>query len=83
MMRTLLACLLGSVALTAPAAAEVRAVLVGVGDYLTLDADLKGPANDVRLMGLLWGGSTNSFVFSPLGGVEKDLGTLDVPTAPT
>ena len=50
MMRTLLACLLGSVALTAPAAAEVRAVLVGVGDYLTLDADLKGPANDVRLM---------------------------------
>ncbi|HOZ33934.1 MAG TPA: caspase family protein, partial [Tabrizicola sp.] len=49
-MRTLLACLLGSVALTAPAAAEVRAVLVGVGDYLTLDADLKGPANDVRLM---------------------------------
>ncbi len=33
-----------------PAGAEVRAVLVGVGDYLTLDADLKGPANDVRLM---------------------------------
>ena len=33
-----------------PALAEVRAVLVGVGDYLTLDADLKGPANDVRLM---------------------------------
>lgn len=33
-----------------PAKAELRAVLVGVGDYLTLDADLKGPANDVRLM---------------------------------
>ena len=33
-----------------PALADVRAVLVGVGDYLTLDADLKGPANDVRLM---------------------------------
>ncbi len=33
-----------------PAAAEVRAVLIGVGDYLTLNADLKGPANDVRLM---------------------------------
>ena len=33
-----------------PANAEVRAVLVGVGDYLTLDADLKGPSNDVRLM---------------------------------
>ncbi len=30
--------------------AELRAVLVGVSDYLTLDADLKGPANDVRLM---------------------------------
>ena len=25
-------------------------MLVGVGDYLTLDADLRGPANDVRLM---------------------------------
>lgn len=38
-------------ALTAPAArAEVHAVLVGVSDYLVLDADLKGPANDVRLM---------------------------------
>lgn len=34
----------------APAMAEVRAVLVGVSDYLVLDADLKGPANDVRLM---------------------------------
>ncbi len=34
----------------APALAEVRAVLVGVGDYLMLDADLKGPSNDVRLM---------------------------------
>ena len=33
-----------------PALAEVHAVLVGVSDYLTLDADLKGPANDVRLM---------------------------------
>lgn len=29
---------------------ELRAVLVGVSDYLTLDADLKGPGNDVRLM---------------------------------
>ncbi len=29
---------------------RVRAVLVGVGDYLTLDADLKGPPNDVGLM---------------------------------
>ncbi|MEO5616120.1 MAG: caspase family protein [Cypionkella sp.] len=37
-------------ALPLPAHAELRAVLVGVSDYLTLDADLKGPANDVRLM---------------------------------
>lgn len=37
---------------TAPQAAEgqVRAVLVGVGDYLHLDADLKGPPADVALM---------------------------------
>ncbi|RVT87091.1 caspase family protein [Rhodobacteraceae bacterium CCMM004] len=32
------------------AGAEVRALLVGVSDYLVLDADLRGPANDVRLM---------------------------------
>lgn len=37
-------------ALPHPSHAELRAVLVGVSDYLTLDADLKGPANDVRLM---------------------------------
>lgn len=30
--------------------AETRAVLVGVGDYLYLDADLQGPVNDVGLM---------------------------------
>ncbi len=32
------------------ARAEVRAVLIGVGDYQTLDADLKGPPQDVALM---------------------------------
>lgn len=37
-------------AFPACALAEVRAVLVGVGDYFTLDADLKGPPSDVRLM---------------------------------
>jgi len=36
--------------LASSARAEIRAVLVGVSDYQTLDADLKGPANDVRLM---------------------------------
>jgi metacaspase-1 len=49
-MRGLFPCLLGVFALVTPACAEVRAVLVGVGDYAVLDADLKGPANDVRLM---------------------------------
>src|SRR5690606_3493218 len=33
-----------------PALAEVRALLVGVSDYHVLDADLKGPRNDVALM---------------------------------
>ena len=32
------------------AAAAVRALLIGVSDYHTLDADLRGPRNDVRLM---------------------------------
>ncbi|RZI89484.1 MAG: hypothetical protein EOO67_12040 [Microbacterium sp.] len=36
--------------LAAPSHAEIRAVIVGVSDYLTLDADLKGPSNDARLM---------------------------------
>jgi metacaspase-1 len=36
--------------LAPPAHAEIRAVIVGVSDYLTLDADLKGPSNDARLM---------------------------------
>lgn len=47
-MRCLLPLFLASFA--APALAEVRAVLVGVGDYQVLDADLKGPTHDVRLM---------------------------------
>lgn len=34
----------------APARAEVRAILVGVGDYLHIDADLRGPPADVALM---------------------------------
>jgi metacaspase-1 len=38
------------VLLAPPAHAEIRAVIVGVSDYLTLDADLKGPSNDARLM---------------------------------
>lgn len=33
---------------------------------------------DINLMGLLWGGSTNTFVFSSLGGVEMELGKMKV-----
>jgi metacaspase-1 len=33
-----------------PGAGQVRALLVGVSDYLYLAADLRGPRNDVRLM---------------------------------
>ncbi|MBP9184113.1 MAG: caspase family protein [Fuscovulum sp.] len=37
-------------AVAAPAWAETRAVIVGVSDYLVLDADLKGPSADAALM---------------------------------
>ena len=50
-MRVHLPLVLTVAALAAPAArADIRAVVVGVGDYQTLDADLLGPANDARLM---------------------------------
>lgn len=50
-MRTGLSFLALTLAVLAPPAhAEIRAVIVGVSDYLTLDADLKGPSNDARLM---------------------------------
>ena len=41
-----------ALAALAPSAAltETRAVVVGVSDYLVLDADLKGPSHDARLM---------------------------------
>ena len=41
---------LSALALAAPLQAETRALLVGVGDYEFLDADLRGPVNDVALM---------------------------------
>ncbi|MFN3822484.1 MAG: caspase family protein [Pseudorhodobacter sp.] len=49
MMRKVLALFL-TVLVPLPAAAEVRALLIGVGEYLYLDADLLGPPNDVALM---------------------------------
>lgn len=43
--------LLGTTALAAvPAAAETRAIVIGVSDYLVLDADLKGPSHDAQLI---------------------------------
>ncbi|MBE2277779.1 MAG: caspase family protein [Rhodobacteraceae bacterium] len=51
MTRILPYALAAAAALAAPAArAEVHALLIGVGDYAVLDADLKGPEDDVRLM---------------------------------
>lgn len=47
---THISCLALACALGAPASAEIRALLVGVSDYQFLDADLRGPANDVGLM---------------------------------
>ncbi|MDQ2065966.1 caspase family protein [Xinfangfangia sp. CPCC 101601] len=45
------ALLLGCTALwAAPVAAETRAIVIGVSDYLVLDADLKGPSHDAQLM---------------------------------
>lgn len=49
-MRVPLALYLVATFLAPQAKAEIRAVVVGVSDYLTLDADLKGPSNDARLM---------------------------------
>lgn len=51
MNKTLPLALAALAALTAPKAeAGVKALLIGVGDYAVLDADLKGPEDDVRLM---------------------------------
>lgn len=49
-MRVPLALCLVATFLAPQGKAEIRAVVVGVSDYLTLDADLKGPSNDARLM---------------------------------
>jgi hypothetical protein len=50
MMRGILPFLLVAAGFWGPVQAEVRAVLVGVSDYLLLDADLKGPGADVGLV---------------------------------
>ncbi len=50
MIRALFTFLIALLCVPQMARAETRAVLVGVGEYLYLDADLKGPVNDVGLM---------------------------------
>ncbi|QYK42738.1 MAG: caspase family protein [Paracoccaceae bacterium] len=61
-----------------PAMAEVRAVLVGVGDYLHLDADLRGPPHDVALMARVLTGRG-----VPGGSIEALISAPDLPDLPT
>jgi len=66
-----------------PARAEVHALLVGVGDYLYLDADLRGPVNDVGLMArtLLARGATSVQVLADPAAVVPD--GIAPPVVPT
>lgn len=57
---------------TTPATAEMRALLVGVSDYLHLDADLRGPRNDVGLM---------ARALIARGAVASDITVLAEPSA--
>lgn len=56
-----------------PATAEMRALLVGVSDYLHLDADLRGPRNDVGLM---------ARALIARGARASDISVLAEPSAP-
>ena len=50
---------------------------VGGGDSGSPVFNWSGTGNTVRLAGILWGGSGNNlFVFSPMSGIEKELGAL-------
>jgi hypothetical protein len=50
---------------------------VGAGDSGSPVFNWGGTGNTVRLDGILWGGSGNNlFVFSPMSGIEKELGAL-------
>ncbi|HYO13824.1 MAG TPA: hypothetical protein VE685_11580, partial [Thermoanaerobaculia bacterium] len=39
--------------------------------------------NNVKLVGILWGGGTTVFVLSPLANVEQELGALEIHPKPT
>jgi hypothetical protein len=50
---------------------------VGGGDSGSPVFNWNGSGGNVRLAGILWGGSGNSiFVFSPMSGIERELGAL-------
>jgi len=50
---------------------------VGAGDSGSPVFNWSGTGSTVRLAGILWGGSGNNlFVFSPMSGIEKELGAL-------
>jgi hypothetical protein len=50
---------------------------VGAGDSGSPVFNWSGSGSTVRLAGVLWGGAGNSqFVFSPMSGIEKELGAL-------
>lgn len=74
-----------SLALPGLARAEIRALLVGVSDYHLLDADLKGPANDVGLMAgalMARGADPASVTVLAAGGASVPAG-IAAPADPT
>jgi hypothetical protein len=50
-------------------------VTAGVGSGDSGSGVFQGTSN-VKLVGILWGGAGSSFVFSPLGNIERELGQL-------
>jgi hypothetical protein len=58
------------------------AALVDGGDSGSPVFFRKGNSNRVTLLGILWGGSVDEenpeFAYSPMSGVERELGTLKV-----
>ncbi|HEX2218737.1 MAG TPA: S1 family peptidase [Gemmatimonadales bacterium] len=49
---------------------------VGSGDSGSPVFRRTGSGSDVTLLGILWGGGTGVFVFSPISGIESELGAL-------
>jgi hypothetical protein len=51
-------------------------VSAGVGSGDSGSGVFQGTGASVKLVGILWGGSGSSFVFSPFGNITRELGTL-------